>query len=80
MRSIPIQGATRRLGAPSNWNHETDGICHTLEIFDQDGFMTSAWKPAPDELKRLIDGFPILLSIQGTRHPVVSLSVAAGEE
>jgi hypothetical protein len=34
MNSVPLSDATRRLGAPPNWNHERDGICHTLEIVD----------------------------------------------
>lgn len=75
MRSIPIKGCTRRLGAPPGWNHETDGICHTLEILDADGFMQSAWIPTKDELKRLNDGYPIILGIQGSRHPVVFLAI-----
>lgn len=79
MRSIPIQGATRRLGAPPGWDHSTDGICHTLEIHDQDGWMTSAWIPSEKELKQLNEGFPILLHIQGTMHPVVGMSIAGGE-
>lgn len=75
MKSIPLADATRRLGAPNNWNHETDGICHTLEICDRDGFMISAWQPTDAERKRLIDGAPIFLHIQGTRHPVVGLTI-----
>ncbi len=79
MRPIPIKGCTRRMGAPPNWNHETDGICHTLEILDQvvddSHWMTSAWIPTEKELKQLNDGFPILLSIQGSRHPVVSMAI-----
>lgn len=84
MRSIPIKGCTRRLGAPEGWNHETDGICHTLEILDQhidDGnWMTSAWLPSEKELKQLNDGFPILLMIQGSRHPVVALAIGGLSE
>lgn len=75
MKSIPLLDATRRLGAPSNWNHETDGICFTLEIVDRDGFMISGWLPTDAERKRIADGAPLFLHIQGRAHPVVSLTV-----
>jgi len=75
MNSIPLIDATRRLGAPPNWNHETDGICHTLEICDRNGFMISGWMPTDAERKRIAEGGPIFLHIQGRAHPVVSLTV-----
>lgn len=75
MNSIPLLDATRRLGAPPNWNHETDGICFTLEICDRDGFMISGWLPTDAERKRIADGAPLFLHIQGRSHPVVSLTV-----
>ena len=75
MKSIPIIGHTRRLGAPVDWNHETDGICHTLEIIDRDGDMISAWQPTDAERTRIAAGAPIYLLIQGTMHPVVAMSV-----
>jgi hypothetical protein len=53
MKSIPLENATRRLGAPTNWNHETDGICHTLDIWDVEGFMISGWQPSAQELAKL---------------------------
>lgn len=75
MRSIQIKGHTRRMAAPEGWDHAKNGICHTLEILDEDGWMTSAWIPNEKELKLLNDGYPILLMIQGSRHPVVSLAI-----
>lgn len=75
MNSLPLTNATRRLGAPANWNHELSGICHTLEICDREGWMISAWQPSPAELKRLNEGKPLFLHIQGTVHPVVGLAV-----
>ncbi|KRR25944.1 hypothetical protein [Bradyrhizobium retamae] len=75
MNSIPLIDATRRLGAAPNWNHETDGICHTLDICDRDGFMISGWMTTDAERKRIADGAPIFLHIQGRVHPVVSLTV-----
>jgi hypothetical protein len=75
MNSIPLEKPDRRLGAPSNWNHETDGICHTLEIWEQDGFMISGWRPTLAELAKLNAGEPLFLHIQGRVHPVVAFSV-----
>lgn len=47
-----------------------------VDVYD-DGTttLTSAWMPTPDELKRLVAGQPIHLSIYGTRLPPVLLSV-----
>lgn len=75
MKSLPLADCTRRLGAPAGWDHERDGLCHTLEICDRDGFMISAWMPSAAELQRLNDGQPLFLHIQGVAHPVVALSV-----
>lgn len=75
MNSAPLKDVTRRLGAPLLRNHETDGICHTLEICDRDGFMISAWVPTPAELQRIAKGAPIFLHTQGSVHPVVAMSV-----
>ena len=75
MNSLPLTDCTRRLGAPKQWDHEKDGLCHTLEICDRDGFMISAWQPTPAEFKRIAEGKPIFLHIQGVAHPVVALTV-----
>ena len=75
MTPLPLEDVTRRMAAPAEWDHEKDGICHTLEICDRDGWMISAWTPSDQERKRILEGKPIFLHIQGTRHPVVSLSV-----
>jgi hypothetical protein len=78
MNSVPLQDATRRLGAPQGWDHEQDGLCHTLEICDRDGWMISAWRPTDAELKRLNAGEHLFLHIQGRSHPVVALTVGSG--
>lgn len=75
MNSIPLENPDRRLGAPRQWDHETDGICHTLEIWDREGFMISGWRPTPKELEKLNAGEPLFLHIQGRSHPVVAFSV-----
>jgi len=75
MIALPLADATRRLGAPEGWDHDRDGVCHTLEILDRDGWMVSAWSPTVEELRRLLNGKPIFLHIQGTHHPVVAITV-----
>jgi len=75
MNALPLDKPTRRLGAPGNWDHGRDGLCHTLEILDRDGWMISAWQPSAAELARLNSGKPIFLHIAGTAHPVVALTV-----
>jgi hypothetical protein len=80
MRSLPLSDATRRLGAPAGWDHERDGICHTLDICDRDGFMISAWQLSASELKRLNAGAPLFLHIQGSVHPVVGFTVGEPTE
>lgn len=75
MNSLPLTDCTRRMAAPKDWDHSSDGICHTLEICDRDGWMVSAWQPTTAELARITAGKPIFLFIQGVSHPVVSLAV-----
>lgn len=71
-----IEGATRTLGAPHEWDH---GKCHGLPILDgmHDGVpvMVSAWEPSPLELEALLRGETIKLWIYGATHPVVSMTV-----
>lgn len=79
MKSVPLESPTRRLGAPSTWNHETNGICHTLDIWDRDGDMISGWLPSAADLVKLNAGEPLFLHIKrldaaGT-HPVLGWSV-----
>jgi hypothetical protein len=76
MLASPLIAPTRRLSAPEKWDHAEQGLCHTLEILDHDGWMISAWTPSEAEIKRLLAGSPVLLMIKGTIHPVVALDVA----
>lgn len=80
MKPVDIRGRTRAMGAPLNWDYEKDGDCGVLPI--RDGvdehdltIMTSAWMPCQEELNALANGLPILLTIHGRSHPVVSLGV-----
>lgn len=75
-----IQGATRNFGAPVGWEKDKHGTCGGLPIRDEmhrPGLpsMVSAWFPTPDELARLRDGAPIYLTVVGTVHPPVALTI-----
>ncbi|MEN7527831.1 hypothetical protein [Cupriavidus sp. DL-D2] len=73
-----IEGFTRVLGAPKDWDH-SKGACEGLPVLDvatdQGPVMVSAWLPSPEDLKALQAGMPILLMIYGKAHPVVSVAV-----
>lgn len=75
-----IEGATRNLGAPPNWDGDISK-CNVLPIrdvvTDQGPFMVSAWEPTPAELAAINAGASIQLWVQGTGHPVVSLVVTS---
>lgn len=74
-----IRGADMIFGAPPDWNG-LDGGCAGLPVrnikTDEGNFMVSAWEPTPDEMRRILDGEPVLLWIRGeATHPVVSVTV-----
>lgn len=76
-----IEGATRTLGAPQNWEKERHGPCGGLPIRDvvlpDSGLnaMGSVWFPTPEEIAALVEGAPIQLWVLGSTHPVVALMV-----
>ena len=75
-----IAGATRELGRPKDWDNERDGECGTLAILDWQptegqSAMTSAWFPTPNEVARINAGEPVYLTIWGSAHPPVMLTV-----
>jgi hypothetical protein len=77
-----IEGATRNLGAPPDWDGDISK-CNVLPIRDviteHGPFMVSSWEPTPDEMAAINAGGSIQLWISGTGHPVVSLTVDAVE-
>jgi hypothetical protein len=79
MHAGHIAHATRSLGAPKDWDSKRDGPCHTLVIRDEltaAGYgMTSAWFLTPEEIMRAVNGAPVYLTIIGTVHPPVCMSV-----
>lgn len=73
-----INGHTRILGAPADWD-QSKGECVGLPVIDvvtENGMaMVSEWAPTPEEIMLINMNMPIHLWIYGTTHPVVSLSV-----
>lgn len=82
MNPVDITERTRAIGAPLNWGQSLDGPCGILCVRDgvdlQSGArtMASLWKPSGEDLRLLNLGLPILLTIFGVEHPVVSMSMA----
>lgn len=73
MEIVKIEGATRVLGAPADWD-ESQGICMGLPIVDHpEGWMISEWRPTHEEMRALIEGGSIRLWVQGSSHPAVSI-------
>lgn len=72
-----IEGATRYLGAPLGWQPDDDGDCAHLAIKQEFNppRMSSAWEPTPDELARIAAGAHVVLTVAGSGHPPVMLSV-----
>jgi len=83
MLPVTNPAATRRLGAPPNWDQARDGECGALEIADVideksgNRVMESLWRPAPEELAALNAGAAVVLGIFGATHPVVYLGCTA---
>lgn len=77
MEICNIEGATRILGAPQDWDkRDTGAACQSLPIVDRpDGWMVSQWKPSAEELTALAGNSSLFLWVYGTVHPVVGLSV-----
>lgn len=75
MKSIPLENPDVRWGAPQGWNHETQGICHTLDAWRQNGAWVTGWQLSPAELAKLNAGEPLFLHIFAEQHPVVGFSV-----
>ena len=79
MDILSIEGATRRMKPPSNWDEEKRGKCQVLAIRDENvegaNWMVSAWTMSVEEIARHTNGGPLYLSISGVNHPVVSMHV-----
>jgi len=78
-----IPGATRVLGAPTEWAQDKLP-CDALAIRDVETeagpFMISHWKPTAAELAALLANGTVELWVQGTFHPVVAVAVEGVRE
>lgn len=71
MRPGPIEGSNATCGAPKNWDAEKDGPCGALEVrVATPNLYQSAWYPSPDEIKALIQGAYVVLTVVGGQPPV----------
>lgn len=73
-----IDGATRVLGKPVDWNPEDK--CQSLAIKDHtldtgQNVMESSWVPTPQEAEALGKGAHIHLWVWGSGHPPVAITV-----
>jgi hypothetical protein len=78
MKPVAIEGMTRDLVKPRDWDDEKNGTCGSLEIRDEEfrfgNGMISHWKPSENELKILNEGGVVQLCVCGEVHPPVALS------
>jgi hypothetical protein len=74
-----IDGATRNLGAPRDWDEQRQGRCGSLAVRHEETTagpaMTSAWFPTEEEIARLRAGAPVYLTVIGESHPPVAMAV-----
>jgi hypothetical protein len=86
MEAVDISKRSRAIGAPKDWDQSLDGGCGVLPVRDGVDLMsgartmTSAWKPDANDLMFLNKGLPILLTIFGVVHPVVSLGIGQPDD
>lgn len=79
MNPTSIAPCTRILGRPPGTLEED---CTDLQISDVHhpiwgNVMLSAWLPSPEERAAIAAGAPVILSIVGKSHPVVSVYTGA---
>lgn len=68
-------------GAPPDWDKGDGVACGTLPVtltyVDGRQAIVSFWKPDATELAKLLQGKPVVLTVFGRQHPVVSMGVLA---
>lgn len=76
MNVLKIKGFTRELGKAQGFIPlpVKDDITETVGQGPQNT-MTSSWEPTPAELEAINAGAPIYLTVWGTGHPPVALTV-----
>lgn len=85
MIPVDVEGETRKIGKPLNWDEEQAGKCGALSVCDTQGsggfpMMISKWQPDENDLKTLMDGGAVYLAVYGQTHPVVSIYTGGEDE
>lgn len=62
-------GRTAAAPITDEWDESSGGLPIRVERTEMGTCLTSAWYPTPEELKALLAGQPVLLSVFGTAHP-----------
>jgi hypothetical protein len=70
MQPLRISNATRVLAEGQDEYH---ALAIRDRVIDGENYMSSVWEPTPAELKQLLDGGSVVLTILGTAHPPVIL-------
>jgi len=84
MQALMISGWRGVLRKPKDWVTEKHGICFDLFIRPEKHLglpqMVSAWLPTEAEKAAINRGMPILLTVVGTQHPPVMLSIGDSKD
>jgi hypothetical protein len=86
MQHLKLDNETHCLGAPADWAETELGKrgfeCEALSTYRDEPTKQSfsMWRPTPDELILLLQGYPIVLSVMCERQPVVALFVQGPEK
>lgn len=81
-----IEGCTRELGKSQGFTslpiRDTTVLIQSRNGRDtiETAVMVSSWEPSIDELKKMINGAPILLWVYGTKHPPIRIEVGEPKE
>lgn len=84
MDVVQIKDASRRIGAPIDWDPSIHGHCGVLPVIDDRingiNFMVSFWRPTKEEIEALQNGAVLQLHVAGAVHPVVAMAVSEAPE
>jgi hypothetical protein len=76
VKPIEFKGQEVVLGAPKDWDHETDGKCTGLPIKRDNGQCISLWTPTRSEIEALQQGAAVQVAVfSGNTQPPISINV-----
>lgn len=74
MTPIPFPADTHIIiTSPADWDYETHGPCADLHVEVADNVFISCWKPSREEVREILGGKPIMLSVVGGQPAVMVL-------